>query len=226
MSLSIIIPCLNEEKTITKVIKEIIFVIQKKFEYEIIVVDDFSKDRTINLVKEIIEKEKSIKLVQNAKNFGYGGSFKEGLKFAEKKYSTIIPGDGETNIEEILMNYSKLESVNKIFFYNIDNDRGFLRNFISSSYTKIINFFFNLKLKYYNGSFFYKTEDLVKITINSNGFFFLTEIIIKMLKLNSEYIELPLSLKNKAKLSRSNAIKFSNLLSIIKDFLKVYFLKK
>ncbi len=225
MSLSIIIPCLNEEKSISKLINEIISVIDEKFEYEIIVVDDCSKDKTADTVEEIIKKQRFVKLIRNSSNFGYGGAFKEGLKFATKKYCTIIPGDGETNVKLILNTFFKIKSFNKIIFYNLDNDRGFTRNFLSNYYTKIMNFFFKLSLRYYNGSFFYSTEDLSKIKISSDGFFFLTEMIVKLIKLNPEYLELPLSLKNKTNL-KSSAIKISNLVFLLKDFLKLYLFNK
>ena len=225
MSLSIIIPCLNEEKSIAKLINEIISVIDEKFEYEIIVVDDCSKDKTADTVEEIIKKQRFVKLIRNTNNFGYGGAFKEGLKFASKKYCTLIPGDGETNVELIVNNFLKIKNFNKIIFYNIDNDRGLTRNLISKYYTKIMNFFFKLNLKYYNGAFFYSTAELSKIKINSDGHFFLTEIIVKLIKLNPEYTELPLSLKNKTNL-KSGAIKINNLISLLKDFLKVYLFNK
>lgn len=225
MSLSIIIPCLNEEKYIGKLIDEIVLVINGKFEYEIIVVDDFSKDQTANIVNKIIEKEKFVKLIRNAKNFGYGKAFKEGFKHAKKRYCTIIPGDGETNIEVILKTFLKFDNFDKIIFYNLNNDRGFLRNFLSTNYTKVMNFFFNLNLKYYQGSFIYKTEDLAKIKINSDGFFFLTEMVVKLIKLNPEYFETPLNLENK-KNSQSGAIKVSNIFFLIKDFLRLYLLNK
>ena len=116
MSLSIIIPCLNEEKSISKLINEIISVIDEKFEYEIIVVDDCSKDKTADTVEEIIKKQRFVKLIRNSSNFGYGGAFKEGLKFATKKYCTIIPGDGETNVKLILNTFLKLKVLIKLFF--------------------------------------------------------------------------------------------------------------
>ena len=88
-----------------------------------------------------------------------------------------------------------------------------------------MNFFFKLSLRYYNGSFIYSTEDLSKIKISSDGFFFLTEMIVKLMKLNPEYLELPLSLKNKTNL-KSSAIKISNLVFLLKDFLKLYLFNK
>ena len=89
------------EKILDDCIKSIIETTYN-IDYEIIVVDDCIKDKTAYTVEEIIKKQRFVKLIRNSSNFGYGGAFKEGLKFATKKYCTIIPGDGETNVKLIL----------------------------------------------------------------------------------------------------------------------------
>jgi len=73
MSLSIIIPCFNEEKNILKVLNNLILNIKKyTYNYEIIVIDDFSKDKTYKTVK-LFKKKNRILLYRNRRNLGYGG---------------------------------------------------------------------------------------------------------------------------------------------------------
>ena len=55
-NISIVIPVLNEEKNIGSLIDEIIITLNNKIEYEIIVVDDGSSDRTTQNIKEKIKK--------------------------------------------------------------------------------------------------------------------------------------------------------------------------
>ena len=56
-NISIVIPVLNEEKNIGSLIDEIIITLNNKIEYEIIVVDDGSSDRTIQNIKKKIKKK-------------------------------------------------------------------------------------------------------------------------------------------------------------------------
>ena len=90
---SIIIPAYNSEETIEPCLEKIINE-SKKFESEIIVVDDNSNDRTV----EIINKFKSIKLIKLSKNEGAGNARNTGAKIA--KYETLCFVDSDIIISK------------------------------------------------------------------------------------------------------------------------------
>ena len=89
--ISVIIPCYNEEKTIESTIDEIIKVLKKNKIYrnsEIIVVNDGSNDGT----KKILEK-KSVIVIDNPCNMGYGYSLKKGITAAKNETIVITDAD-------------------------------------------------------------------------------------------------------------------------------------
>ena len=95
MNFSIIIPVYNEEKTVKKVIEGI-----KKCsgqDYEIIVINDGSTDKT----KEILDQIENIKIINYSENKGYGSAIKSGVRQAQGKYILIIDGDGTYPTEAI-----------------------------------------------------------------------------------------------------------------------------
>ena len=96
--ISILIPAYNEGESIKGVVEEIKKVIGKQdLPYEIVVINDGSKDQT----KEIIEKIEDIRIINNPYNLGYGMSLKKGLKIAEGKYVLITDADGTYPIARI-----------------------------------------------------------------------------------------------------------------------------
>lgn len=100
MEISIIIPTYNEEKIIEKSISKIIsFLENKKFDYEIIVVDDCSKDRTKCIINNL--NSKKIILIENKKNMGKGYSIKKGMLNAKKNLVLFSDADLSTPIEEL-----------------------------------------------------------------------------------------------------------------------------
>jgi len=104
--LSIIIPAYNEQKTVGSVVDDVKLILNKiKENYEIIVINDGSKDRT----KEILEKIKGIKIINNPYNLGYGASIKKGIKESEGDFLLIIDADGTYPVDAIprLLEYSK-----------------------------------------------------------------------------------------------------------------------
>ena len=72
--LSVIIPCYNEEKLVKNSFLEIFKAIKicKIREYEIIFVDDGSKDNSLSIVEKLKKKNKKIKIIKNKRNYGIG----------------------------------------------------------------------------------------------------------------------------------------------------------
>src|SRR3989338_4384953 len=98
--ISIVIPAYNEEKKLEPSLQRIAEYLEKNFkDYEIILVDDGSKDRTGEIAGKF--KEKKLKVIQNPKNMGKGFSVKLGMINA--KYDLILFTDADlaTPIEEL-----------------------------------------------------------------------------------------------------------------------------
>lgn len=103
MDLSIIIPAYNEEKRIEKTIQNIVSYLAEKFadNYEIIIVDDRSKDKTVEIVKKLSRENEKIKIMVNEENYGKGYSVKKGMLNAQGKYLLFSDADLSTPIEEL-----------------------------------------------------------------------------------------------------------------------------
>lgn len=99
IKVSIIIPAYNEENTIKNVVDELINY-NFPFNFEIIIVNDGSTDKTEMKIKEFLNTP-NIKLINYTKNRGYGASLKSGIKKAEGEYIVTYDGDGQFFPEEI-----------------------------------------------------------------------------------------------------------------------------
>lgn len=98
--LSIVVPAYNEEKSIPIFYDEVIKIINKIKEnldanltYEMIFVDDGSKDNTVEVVKELNKKDKNVKLVKFSRNFGKEAGILAGLKFSKGKAVVLMDAD-------------------------------------------------------------------------------------------------------------------------------------
>ncbi len=71
--ISIVTPCFNEEENINAIYSQVkeIFDELKNYNYEHIFIDNCSKDKTVELLKEIAAKDKNVKVIVNARNFGH-----------------------------------------------------------------------------------------------------------------------------------------------------------
>ena len=155
MKLSILIPVYNEEKTILKVLERIKEVKINELEYQIIVINDGSTDKT----KKLLEDNKQLynSLVNNQKNSGKGFSIQKGIE--------IINGDvviiQDADLEYDPINYTKilepflLGVADVVYGSRFIGGRGYVRLHYYFHYlankilTNICNFFTNLNILYY-----------------------------------------------------------------------------
>ena len=93
--ISIIVPCYNEEECINKFYKELKFHIDKIKDttYEVIFVNDGSKDNTFKLTKELAKKDKCVKYISFSRNFGKEAAMYAGLKASTGDFVAIMDAD-------------------------------------------------------------------------------------------------------------------------------------
>jgi len=97
--LSVIIPAFNEQKTIKPLINELHSKLSKsKYTYEIIFIDDGSKDRTFDEAKST----KLVKIYKNGKNKGKGYCLRLGAKIARGEVIAFIDSDGSHLIDDFI----------------------------------------------------------------------------------------------------------------------------
>src|SRR4030042_6873106 len=100
-SISVIIPCFNEGKTIFQNIKEINGYLARKFSgYEIITVNDGSSDNTISELR-LVQQEVAIKIINNEINKGKGKAVRDGVLASENDIVMFLDADLAIPIEEL-----------------------------------------------------------------------------------------------------------------------------
>ncbi len=92
--ISVVVPLYNEELVIEEMYKRLIIVLEKaEPEYEIILVNDGSKDRTCEMVKEICRQNDRVKLISFSRNFGHQIAITAGMDRAVGKAVVVIDAD-------------------------------------------------------------------------------------------------------------------------------------
>jgi len=95
LSLSIIVPCFNEEAVIGETYKRIKTVLDKEnlANYAIIFINDGSKDNTLSILKEISQKDDHVKIISFSRNFGHQPAVCAGIKYCTTDIAIIIDAD-------------------------------------------------------------------------------------------------------------------------------------
>lgn len=109
-TVSIIIPALNEEKNLKKTINEFVQYLNKQiYDYEIIIINDGSTDKTKEKIIELQEKFQNIILMEHKFNQGKGASVRKGLLTAKGDFRLFIDADNATSIDHLDQVWSQFE---------------------------------------------------------------------------------------------------------------------
>ncbi len=102
MYLSVIIPAYNEEKRLPKTLAEINqYLSQQLYDSEIIVVSDGSKDRTVEIVKDLMSKIRNLKVIEFKDRKGKGFGVKTGMLEAKGDFRIFTDADNSTPINQV-----------------------------------------------------------------------------------------------------------------------------
>ena len=186
MSLSIIIPCKNEEKIILKTFQKIKKKIEKKIKkFQIILVDDYSDDNTIKVLNKISYQNKNTTVVRN-RTKGLGGAINLGIENSSGIYIAIMMADESDDINDLIeynkiMNDENLDAVLGTRFSRKSKviDYPFQKLILNRFFNFLVSFIFWNKYNDYTNAFkIYKKKTLLEIKpLISESFNIFLEII-------------------------------------------------
>lgn len=150
--LSLIIPAFNEEIRIAGSLDRILqFLKGRPYTFEIIIIDDGSKDRTVELVKNRFGQHSEVRINQQ-QNLGKGKAVQQGMLLANGKYLFFSDADLSVPIETLSLFLSHLEKDSDIAIgtrqkagATIEIHQPLFREFLGKVYTKLTNWILGLR---------------------------------------------------------------------------------
>ena len=214
MKVSVVIPTLNEEKNLPKVLKEI-----KNRVNEIIVVDGYSKDKTVEVAKKF-----GVKVIFD--DIGKGSALRKGMKAAKGDIVITMDADYSHKSSEIGLLIEGIKSGFDICMGSRfiqgggTEDMPWYRYLGNKFFVTLVNLFWNMNysdLCYGYRSF--RKSCINKLGLESNGFGIETEIAIKAAKKKVKVLEVP-SYEKVRNYGKGNLRTFSDGWLILKTILK------
>lgn len=222
-SISIVMPCLNEEANIADSVKNTLIAFDRHgIDGEIIIIDDGSVDDTYNISKQLTQADSRVSLIRNQRNLGIGASFLVGIRAAKNDLVSMFPGDNENDAYDALRYISIMDSVDILvpFVQNVEV-RSRFRRVVSSLYRLIINISFGMNLNYTNGTVIYNRKILGHLNDISSGFFYQAEILIRLIRIGYLYAETP-HLLNTRNSGKTKAITLRSFLNVSISYLRLF----
>ena len=142
MKLSIVTPCYFNEKNLEdtfRAIREEVFDRRPEVDWEWVLVDDGSGDRTLEVARELQQRDGRIKIVKLSRNFGEFRAIVAGLSVAEGEAIAVISADLQDPPEMILHMVELWKQGHKVSLaVRRERDKGRLKNWLANSYYRLI----------------------------------------------------------------------------------------
>lgn len=141
--ISVIVPCYNEEESLPSFYKEMQNVMEKMKEndFEIMFINDGSKDKTIEILRDFANNDSRVRFISFSRNFGKEAAILAGLQNVTGDYVTLMDADLQDPPAKLIEMYEILQKENlDIVGLKTNNHKnyGFVRKFLTFCYYKII----------------------------------------------------------------------------------------
>ena len=217
-SLSIIIPAYNEAENIIDTLGNVTRALELlAVGHEILVIDDGSTDSTAALVTSSVKRFPAVRLLVNERNMGFGWSYRRGVDAAALDHIVMVHGDNAWGYETLREFFSHVGEADVIVGYTRDmwSTRTRTRTLISKGYTFVVNLITRRRLKYYNGLQIHPAPVLKSLKIQSSGYGFQSEVLVKSLRRSKTVVEVPMDLIERAK-GESKAFRVKNFVDVLR----------
>jgi glycosyltransferase involved in cell wall biosynthesis len=216
-SLSVVIPAYNEAENILATLENITTAFEPlSIPHEILVIDDGSRDRTAELVEQARQRYPAVRLLKNERNMGFGWSYRRGVEAAALAHIVMVHGDNAWGWATLREFFSHTGEADVIIGFTRDmlKSRPWARTVISKTFTLLVNLITWRHLRYYNGLQIHQAPVLKSLQIDSHGYGFQAEVLVKALRRTRTYLEVPMDLIEREK-GESKAFRMKNVVDVL-----------
>ena len=178
-SLSIVLPAYNEEQNVARTVEHVSTVAQDLgLDYEIILVNDGSADRTGEIGRQLEQRIPNFRLVEHYPNRGYGGALKAGFAAASKDLIAFFPADGQFDFNEIRLLLDRLDGADIVSGYRSRRRDPLIRKLNALGWNTLVRLLFGYLCRDIDCGFkLFRREILDHVHIESDGAMIDTEFL-------------------------------------------------
>jgi len=192
--IGVVLPAYNEEAVIAHTVAQCIETLSIIApDYEIIIVDDGSRDRTGAIADELAAANPHVRVIHNQANRGYGGALIAGFDAVTKELTFFMDSDGQFDIRDLTKLLALRErGYRAALGYREHRRDGLIRRINAWGWNVLVSLLFGLRVRDVDCAFKVYDTDLVRLLgVHSEGAMVNTEMLVKLNLLGIAYKETP-----------------------------------
>jgi glycosyltransferase involved in cell wall biosynthesis len=220
-SITIIVPARDEELNLEQSVQTVVSVVQDHFsDYEVLVFDDGSTDRTGAIADALAQRYERVTAFHNPRPLCLGGVVRLGIERAAKTFVMYVDGKGATTAEALEQILSRRDEADLVIPYPANlGERAVARRLISYLFVWIMNVTFRLRLRYYTHLVLCRTSLARSVRARTDSYAFQAERVIKLIKSGCSYVEVPVRDRYEIEGRRSKAFQLGNIAGVARLYL-------
>jgi len=189
--LTVFLPSHNEEGNVERVVAGFLAELPRVAEhYEVVVVDDGSRDRTGEIADRLAAENPHVLVVHHAKNLGYGGAVSSGLRSGTQPFLLLLDGDGQFDPAEMSKLTSRIENYDVVIGRRARRADNLMRRINGKAWTTLSRTLFGLRITDMDCGFkLFRREAVAGITLRSNSAMITTELMARLAGRNARICE-------------------------------------
>jgi glycosyltransferase involved in cell wall biosynthesis len=178
-SISVVLPAYNEEGNIGKAVQSAMDAVAvHTSEYEIIVVDDGSHDRTSDMVEAMMEEHSQVRLVRHEVNRGYGGALRSGFEAASQEWIFLMASDNQYDPFEIDRLLALIDDADIVAGFRANRQDAPLRRLYARAWNALVSVLFGYLSRDIDCAFkLFRRQILSDIALSSEGAMIDTQLL-------------------------------------------------
>jgi glycosyltransferase involved in cell wall biosynthesis len=180
--LSVFLPSHNEEENVERVVGSYIAELPRVTDnYEVIVVDDGSRDRTGEIADRLAAADQHVKVVHHPVNRGYGGAVTSGIRASTQPYVLLSDGDGQFDPADIERMTPFVPEYDVVAGHRISRADPLMRRINGKAWTTLVRALFGITIRDIDCGFkLFKREFLDRIELRAHGAMISTELMARL----------------------------------------------
>ncbi len=191
-SLSVVLPAHNEEVAIAETVHSVVETLRQwKLGFEVIVVDDGSRDRTGEILDELAAEDARVRVIHHEVNQGYGAALVSGLETVTKDLAFFMDSDGQFDIQDLERFFPLIGMYDAVIGYRIKRQDTWMRKLNAWGWKLLVTQIFGVQVRDVDCAFkLYRAKFFREHRLETRGAMINAEILYKFTRAGYTFTEL------------------------------------
>ena len=194
-TISAVLPAFNEEANLERTVGELVPVLARaSADFEIIVVDDGSSDRTGEVAHRLRESMATLRVVRHPRNLGYGAALRTGFGAATREWILLVDADGQFAAQDLLLLVARAPEADLVLGYREHRADAPHRRGYAAIWRALMRGLFGLGVRDIDCGFKLMRTSLVQsLALWAGGALISAELLAKAQRRGARMVEVPVS---------------------------------